>query len=175
VHLERTRAANDVQERDQIVEDNCLLALDIVLGYASDISLRWDARETARLLLPRCLTEAQLHDAIVPALARSDMLPARRNAVPVEDIQANLDPVLSQLLREFELAPQPASFVRVPKDRFVTRPAALLAPMWLLDNCDLEVCATTAAELGQWDFHLAVAPVRFAGTSGSPVNPIATF
>ncbi len=47
--------------------------------------------------------------------------------------------------------------------------------LWMLDNCDLEVCATTAAELGQWDFHLAVAPVRFAGTSGSPVNPIATF
>ncbi|WP_250556914.1 cyclase family protein [Pseudonocardia lacus] len=47
--------------------------------------------------------------------------------------------------------------------------------LWLLDNCDLEECAATAAELGQWDFHLAVAPVRFAGTSGSPVNPIATF
>lgn len=47
--------------------------------------------------------------------------------------------------------------------------------LWLLDNCDLEACAATAAELGQWDFQLAVAPVRFAGTSGSPVNPIATF
>ncbi|MCD2198187.1 cyclase family protein [Actinomycetospora endophytica] len=47
--------------------------------------------------------------------------------------------------------------------------------LWLLDNCDLEECATTADELGQWDFHLAVAPIRFAGTSGSPVNPIATF
>ncbi len=47
--------------------------------------------------------------------------------------------------------------------------------LWLLDNCDLEACATTAAELGQWDFHLSVAPIRFAGTSGSPVNPIATF
>jgi kynurenine formamidase len=47
--------------------------------------------------------------------------------------------------------------------------------LWMLDNCDLEECATTAAELGQWDFQLAVAPVRFAGTSGSPVNPIATF
>ncbi len=47
--------------------------------------------------------------------------------------------------------------------------------LWLLDNCDLEACATTAAELGRWDFHLTVAPVRFAGTSGSPVNPIATF
>ena len=47
--------------------------------------------------------------------------------------------------------------------------------LWLLDNCDLEACASTAAELGQWDFHFTVAPVRFAGTSGSPVNPIATF
>jgi kynurenine formamidase len=47
--------------------------------------------------------------------------------------------------------------------------------LWLLDNCDLEACVTTAAELDQWDFHLAVAPIRFAGTSGSPVNPIATF
>jgi kynurenine formamidase len=47
--------------------------------------------------------------------------------------------------------------------------------LWMVDNCDLEACATTATELGQWDFQLAVAPVRFAGTSGSPVNPIATF
>ncbi|NYE69697.1 cyclase family protein [Microlunatus parietis] len=47
--------------------------------------------------------------------------------------------------------------------------------LWLLDNCDLEECTRTAAELGQWDFQLAVAPVRYAGTSGSPINPIATF
>jgi kynurenine formamidase len=47
--------------------------------------------------------------------------------------------------------------------------------LWLLDNCDLEACAATASDLGQWDFQLAVAPVRLAGTSGSPVNPIATF
>ncbi|GIE83065.1 cyclase [Actinoplanes philippinensis] len=47
--------------------------------------------------------------------------------------------------------------------------------LWLVDNCDLEACAATAAELSQWDFQLAVAPVRFTGTSGSPVNPIATF
>jgi kynurenine formamidase len=47
--------------------------------------------------------------------------------------------------------------------------------LWLLDNCDLEACAATAVELGQWDFQFTVAPVRLAGTSGSPVNPIATF
>jgi hypothetical protein len=39
--------------------------------------------------------------------------------------------------------------------------------LWLLDNCDLEVCATTAAELGQWDFHLALR------RSASPVRPAA--
>jgi hypothetical protein len=47
--------------------------------------------------------------------------------------------------------------------------------LWLLDNCDRETCATTAERLHQWDFQLAVAPLRFAGTSGSPVNPIALF
>ena len=47
--------------------------------------------------------------------------------------------------------------------------------LWLLDNCDLEACAATAERLSQWDFNLSVCPIRFAGTSGSPVNPIATF
>jgi kynurenine formamidase len=47
--------------------------------------------------------------------------------------------------------------------------------LWLLDNCDLEACAATAERLQQWTFHLSLGPIRFAGTSGSPVNPIATF
>ncbi len=47
--------------------------------------------------------------------------------------------------------------------------------LWLVDNCDLEACAATAAALSQWDFLLAVSPIRFAGVTGSPVNPIATF
>ncbi len=47
--------------------------------------------------------------------------------------------------------------------------------LWLVDNCDLEACAATAERLHQWDFSLSVCPIRFAGTSGSPVNPIATF
>lgn len=47
--------------------------------------------------------------------------------------------------------------------------------LWLLDNCDLEVCATTANALRQWDFQLTVAPLRLTATTGSPVNPIATF
>ncbi len=47
--------------------------------------------------------------------------------------------------------------------------------LWLVDNCDLELCAATAERLQQWDFLLTVSPIRFVGTSGSPVNPIATF
>ena len=47
--------------------------------------------------------------------------------------------------------------------------------LWLMDNCDLEACASTSARLKQLDFLLSVSPIRFAGTSGSPVNPIATF
>jgi kynurenine formamidase len=47
--------------------------------------------------------------------------------------------------------------------------------LWLLDNCDLEECATTAAELGQWSSSPQSRRSVFAGTSGSPVNPIATF
>jgi len=42
--------------------------------------------------------------------------------------------------------------------------------LWLLDNCDLEACATTAGEFGQWDFQLRRRAGPLAGTSGSPVN-----
>ncbi len=47
--------------------------------------------------------------------------------------------------------------------------------LWLVDNCDLDECARTAERLQQWDFNLSVSPIRFTGTTGSPVNPIATF
>ena len=47
--------------------------------------------------------------------------------------------------------------------------------LWLIDNCDLEALAATAARLSRWQFHLAVAPLAFTGLTSSPVNPIATF
>ena len=40
----------------------------------------------------------------------------------------------------------------------------------ITDDVRLDGCRARPVGL-----HLAVAPVRFAGTSGSPVNPIATF
>ena len=45
----------------------------------------------------------------------------------------------------------------------------------LLDNLDLEVVAGVCAELGRWEFQLALAPLRIEGGTGSPLNPIAIF
>ena len=45
--------------------------------------------------------------------------------------------------------------------------------LWLLDNCNLETLAETCAELGTWACEFIVAPLAFAGATGSPVNPLA--
>jgi kynurenine formamidase len=47
--------------------------------------------------------------------------------------------------------------------------------LWLLDTCYLEELGRTCSELRRWSFLLTVAPLRLAGGTGSPVNPIATF
>jgi hypothetical protein len=47
--------------------------------------------------------------------------------------------------------------------------------LWLLDNCDLEELASTCERLGRFEFQLQLAPLRIAGGTGSPVNPIALF
>jgi kynurenine formamidase len=47
--------------------------------------------------------------------------------------------------------------------------------MPLLDNCDLEELASVCAELGRWEFQFVVTPLRIAGATGAPVNPVAVF
>jgi hypothetical protein len=47
--------------------------------------------------------------------------------------------------------------------------------LWLIDNCDLEELAATAARLNRWDFLFTLNPLRLTGGTGSPANPIATF
>lgn len=47
--------------------------------------------------------------------------------------------------------------------------------MWILDNFELEELAEVCRELGRWTFMIVIAPIRFKGTTGSPVNPIALF
>ena len=57
----------------------------------------------------------------------------------------------------------------------IHRFAIVARGMNLLDNLDLEAAAQTAADLERWEFMLVVAPLRVAGGTGSPVNPIAIF
>jgi kynurenine formamidase len=45
----------------------------------------------------------------------------------------------------------------------------------LLDNSLLEPLANACAEEGRYEFMLTIAPLRVAGGTGSPVNPIALF
>jgi kynurenine formamidase len=47
--------------------------------------------------------------------------------------------------------------------------------LWLLDNCDLEELAAACESERRWDFLFVIAPLRLAGGTGSPVNPIAIF
>lgn len=43
----------------------------------------------------------------------------------------------------------------------------------LLDNLHLSRLASACAEEGRWEFQFMVAPLRIAGATGSPVNPVA--
>lgn len=47
--------------------------------------------------------------------------------------------------------------------------------LWLIDNGNLEELARACAGRRRWQFMLTIAPLRLAGTTGSPVNPIALF
>ncbi|MGH9030701.1 MAG: cyclase family protein [Acidimicrobiia bacterium] len=47
--------------------------------------------------------------------------------------------------------------------------------LWLLDACDLEGLVETCRRLDRADFLLTMNPLRLAGGTGSPVNPVATF
>jgi kynurenine formamidase len=45
--------------------------------------------------------------------------------------------------------------------------------LWLLDNAYLEELAAAAAEESQWEFLLALGPLKLKRGTGSPVNPLA--
>ncbi len=47
--------------------------------------------------------------------------------------------------------------------------------LWLIDNCQLEDLAGMCDQHGRWEFLFTLAPIRFQGVTGSPVNPIAVF
>ena len=45
----------------------------------------------------------------------------------------------------------------------------------LLDNLRLDCLADACIEHERWEFLLTIAPLRVAGGTGSPINPIAVF
>jgi len=47
--------------------------------------------------------------------------------------------------------------------------------LWLMDWANLEELSRVCAELGRYEFLMTIAPPRFAGVSGFPVQPVALF
>ncbi len=47
--------------------------------------------------------------------------------------------------------------------------------LWLIDNCDLEPLAAACSTYGRRAFQFVLAPLRVAGGTGSPANPLAMF
>jgi kynurenine formamidase len=45
--------------------------------------------------------------------------------------------------------------------------------LWLLDNANLEALSAVCRGAGRYEFLLVIAPLRLAGATGSPVNPLA--
>ncbi|MEJ3747896.1 RNA-directed DNA polymerase [Actinomycetes bacterium KLBMP 9797] len=128
VHLERSRAVNDAIEQDDTVEENALLALDLVAGEIPGASLRWDPAEMAKIRLPGAIVIQELGRTIPAALAPHDMLPPRAAAQLPPHIRERMLDRLQARLRNFEVEPRRAEFFRVPKAGMTSRPAALLAP-----------------------------------------------
>jgi kynurenine formamidase len=70
--------------------------------------------------------------------------------------------------------PLPAS--RIPQWPLPVHQCCLVGMgVHLLDNLALAALSRACAERNRWEFLLTVAPLRIAGGTGSPVNPIALF
>lgn len=128
VHIERLRASNEATVDDEVLEDNALLALDLIEGESTYYSLRWDPAEITKILLPQILTKEDLTAGIPAALAPSNMLPPRSVGNFSAEVAEGLRDRLWNLIERFEIEPEPADFFRVPKSGMTTRPAALLSP-----------------------------------------------
>lgn len=127
VHIERLRAMNDVSGEREQVEDNAVLALELVEG-STRLGLEWVPGEVAAAWLPRALSQENLESGIDAALAPSDLLPARPTFQAENDLPARM--ALQQWLELSRRAYKPtiADFFRSPKAGLTTRPAALLSP-----------------------------------------------
>lgn len=126
VHLERLRAHNDATASDERIEDNALLALDIVEGVTR-FGLSWDAAEKAATWIPLALSRQYYVAGAAHALTTNDLLPPRSEA-SADTIRSSLVDRYWRSLKNLEYKPTNADFFRAPKPGLTTRPAALLAP-----------------------------------------------
>lgn len=127
VHVERLRAINDVTAAREQVEENAILALDIISG-STRIGLDWSPAQTASAWLPVALTAADVDTGILHALAPSDLLPARPRIPADSELPRDLAERQWRELVERRYTPTTATFFRSPKSGLTTRPAALLSP-----------------------------------------------
>ncbi len=126
LHVERIRAINDVQEYNELLDDNCMMALDIIYGTGPVYALQWDPVEMARVHLPKTLNLEDLQRALTPALHVNDLLLPRKEFDDGSVIQEVIRGVADRLTN-YATSMNQAEFFRVPKAGFVSRPAALLA------------------------------------------------
>ena len=68
---------------------------------------------------------------------------------------------------------RPTGYARMPNPIHTVGIVAM--GLWLIDNCDFERLAELCRALKRYYFHFSVAPLRFDGATGSPVNPLASF
>ena len=137
VHIECLRATNDATEQNEDIEENCLLALDLVGGFTTG-GLLWDAATMAPIFLSAVLDHAALDDGLAHAARPNDLLPRRPFDQLPQRVAAQLVEWVDRRLQDGGYSVEPADIYRVPKSAFTTRPAALLA---LPDRVALEALA----------------------------------
>ena len=137
VHIECVRATNDATEQNEDIEENCLLALDLVGGYTTD-GLSWDAATMAPIYLGAVLDREALNAGLAHAVHPNDLLPRRPSDRLPQDVADRLVKWVDTRLRAHDYTVEPADIYRTPKSAFTTRPAALLA---LPDRLALEALA----------------------------------
>ncbi|GAA5035333.1 hypothetical protein GCM10023258_37070 [Terrabacter aeriphilus] len=127
VHVERLRAINDIGPAIEQVDENALLALEMIAG-STRFALSWGPAETACAWLPLALTRSDIDAGAWHALVPSDLLPARPQLPAENALIAHLSERQWLELARRNYVPTTATFFRSPKAGLTTRPAALLSP-----------------------------------------------